>query len=63
MIKGFVIECLSRIDRLEALIEAETAKESDFIMELIRLQLEELDKCSKAIDRLKVVKGIKLKGK
>ena len=44
--------------RLESLIETESAKESDF-----RLQLEELDKCSKAIDRLKVVKGIKLKGK
>ena len=58
MIKGFIIECFSRIDRLEALIEAEAAKESDF-----GLQMEELDKCSKAIDRLKVVKGIKLKGK
>ena len=63
MIKGFVIECLSRIERLESLIETESAKESAFVMELIRLQLEELDKCSKAIDRLKVVKGIKLKGK
>lgn len=63
MIKEFVIECLSRIERLESLIETESAKESDFVMELIRLQLEELDKCSKAIDRLKVVKGIKLKGK
>ena len=63
MIKGFVIECLSRIERLESLIETESAKESDFVMELIRLQLEELDKCSKAIDRLKVVKGIKSKGK